>query len=88
MLFVDMLFVVAVAISFIPILTGYCAQSRGRSFWLWFALGWLLPLVSFFLLFALIARDELNPGRRLLGEAREILREAAKKEAARIKAER
>lgn len=80
MLFVDMLFVVAVAISFIPILTGYCAHSRGRSFWLWFVLGWALPLVSFFLLFALIARDELNPGRRLLGEAREILREAAKKE--------
>ena len=88
MLFVDMIFVVAVAISFIPILTGYCAQSRGRSFWLWFALGWLLPLVSFFLLFALIVRDELNPGRRLLGDAREILREADKKEAARIKAER
>ena len=88
MLFVDMIFVVAVAISFIPILTGYCAQSRGRSFWLWFALGWLLPLVSFFLLFALIARDELNPGRRLLGDALEILREADKKEAARIKAER
>ena len=79
MLFVDMLFVVALAISFIPILTGYCAQSRGRSFWLWFALGWLLPLASFFLLFALIARDELNPGRRLLGEARQILREAEEK---------
>lgn len=74
--FIDMLLVVAVAISFIPILTGYCANSRGRSFWLWFALGWLLPLVSFFLLFALIARDELNPGRRLLGDARQILREA------------
>ena len=79
MLFVDMLFVVAVAISFIPILTGYCAHSRGRSFWLWFALGWLLPIGSFFLLFTLIARDELNPGRRLLGEAREILREAEAK---------
>ena len=71
MLFIDMLFVVAVSISFIPILTGYCAHSRGRSFWLWFVLGWVLPLVSFFLLFALIARDELNPGRRLLGEARQ-----------------
>ena len=79
MLFVDMLFVMAVAISFIPILTGYCAQSRGRSFWLRFALGWLLPLASFFLLFALIAREELNPGRRLLGEARQILREAEAK---------
>jgi len=79
MLFVDMLFVMAVAISFIPILTGYCAHSRGRSFWLWFALGWMLPIASFFLLFALIARDELNPGRRLLAEARQILREAEAK---------
>ena len=79
MLFVDMLFVMAVAISFIPILTGYCAHSRGRSFWLWFVLGWVLPIASFFLLFALIAREELDPGRRLLGEARQILREAEKK---------
>ena len=86
MLFVDMLFVMALAISFIPILTGYCAQSRGRSFWLWFALGWLLPLASFFLLFALIARDELNPGRRLLNEARQILRAA--EEEAKVNAER
>lgn len=87
MLFVDMLFVMAVAISFIPILTGYCAHSRGRSFWLWFVLGWVLPLVSFFLLFGLIARDELNPSRRLLAEARQILRDA-EANAARIKAER
>jgi hypothetical protein len=79
MLFVDMLFVMAVAISFIPILTGYCAQSRGRSFWLWFGLGWVLPIASFFLLFALIAREELDPGRRLLGEARQLLREAEEK---------
>ena len=85
MLFVDMLFVMAVAISFIPILTGYCAHSRGRSFWLWFALGWLLPFASFFLLFALIARDELHPGRRLLGEARQILREAEEKSRVKLK---
>ena len=79
MLFVDMLLVVVVALSFIPIMTGYCAASRGRSFWLWFALGWLLPIVSFLLLFALIARDELDPGRQLLREARQILKEAGKK---------
>ena len=85
MFFLDMLFVMVVALSFIPILTGYCAQSRGRSFWLWFALGWLLPLASFFLLFALIARDELSPGRRLLAEARQILREAEEK--SRVQAE-
>ena len=87
MLSVDMLFVMAVAISFIPILTGYCAHSRGRSFWLWFVLGWVLPFASFFLLFALIARDELHPGRRLLGEAKQILREA-EEAAARIRAEK
>ena len=80
MLFIDMLLAMVVAISFIPIMTGYCASSRGRSFWLWFALGWALPIVSFLLLFALIAREELDPGRRLLGEARQILKEAEKKE--------
>jgi phosphotransferase system glucose/maltose/N-acetylglucosamine-specific IIC component len=80
MLFVDMLLVMVVALSFIPIMTGYCAASRGRSFWLWFALGWLLPIVSFLLLFALIARDELDPGRQLLRDAQQILKEAEKKE--------
>ncbi|GAA4495305.1 hypothetical protein GCM10023172_06840 [Hymenobacter ginsengisoli] len=79
MLFVDMLFVMVVGLSFIPIMTGYCASSRGRSFWLWFALGWLLPIISFLLLFALIARDELDPGRQLLREARQILKEAEQK---------
>lgn len=78
MFFVDMLFVMVVALSFIPIMTGYCAATRGRSFWLWFALGWLLPIVSFLLLFALIARDELDPGRQLLREAKQILKEAEK----------
>jgi len=79
MLFIDMILAVAAAISFIPILTGYCAASHGRSFWLWFALGWVLPIVSFMLLLALVARDELDPGRRLLGEARLILKEAEEK---------
>ena len=54
MFFVDMFLAMVVAISFIPIMTGYCAASRGRSFWVWFALGWLLPIVSFLLLFALM----------------------------------
>ncbi len=79
MLFVDMLLVMVVALSFIPIMTGYCAASRGRSFWLWFTLGWVLPIVSFLLLFALIARDELDPGRQLVREARQILKNAEAK---------
>jgi hypothetical protein len=57
----------------LPLLTGYCAASYGRSFWLWFALGWALPILSFLLLFALIARRYLNQGERLLAEAKAIL---------------
>lgn len=79
MLFIDMILAVAVAISFIPIMTGYCAYSHGRSFWLWFLLGFVLPFASFMVLFALIAREQLDPGRKLLGEARLILRDAEKK---------
>lgn len=79
MLFIDMILAVAVAISFVPIVTGYCAHSHGRSFWLWFALGWVLPFASFMILFAIIAREQLDPGRRLLSDARQILREAEQK---------
>jgi len=82
MLFLDLIAGVAVAISFIPILTGYCAASRGRSFWGWFFLSWALPGASFFLLLALMARDEFNPGRRLLREARQILKDAERKKVA------
>ena len=79
MLFIDMILAVAVAISFVPILTGYCAYTNGRSFWLWFALGWLLPFVSFMILFVVMAREQMDPGRKLLGDARQILREAERK---------
>ncbi|WP_375418944.1 hypothetical protein [uncultured Hymenobacter sp.] len=79
MLFVDMILAVGVAVSFIPIMTGYCAYSHGRSFWLWFVLGFVLPFASFMLLFALIAREQLDPGRKLLGDARQILRQAEQK---------
>ena len=82
MFFLDLIAGVAIAISFIPILTGYCAATRGRSFWGWFFLSWLLPGASFFLLLALIARDELNPGRHLLREAKQILKDAERKKVA------
>jgi hypothetical protein len=78
-MFVDLLLGFLCAISFLPLTTGYCAHSYGRSFWLWFALGWVLPIVSFFLLFALICRKQLNPGQGLVDEAKAILAEAEKK---------
>ncbi|MBC6698634.1 hypothetical protein [Hymenobacter sp. BT190] len=67
------------AFSVLPLVTGYCAVSYGYSFWRWFALGWALPIVSFFILVALIARRQLNPGERLLAEAKAILAEAEAK---------
>lgn len=61
--------------------TAYCAKSYGRSFWLWFALSWAFPLVSFCFLFVLLLRYHLNHGQRLLDEAKAILAaaEAAEK---------
>ncbi|MCC2546356.1 hypothetical protein LJY25_07860 [Hymenobacter sp. BT175] len=65
------------AMAILPLVTGYCAYSHGRSFWLWFALGCVLPIGSFFVLFALLYREQLlNPGQYLVDEAREILAEA------------
>jgi len=61
------------AFSVLPLLTGYCAASYGRSFWRWFALGWVFPILSFLVLFTLLARRHLNQGERLLAEAKEIL---------------
>jgi len=75
-MFIDLVLGLVCAMSFLPLITGYCAYSYGRSFWVWFALGWVLPLLSFFVLFALIARRQLNPGTRLLDEAKEILARA------------
>jgi hypothetical protein len=64
------------AMMWLPLVTGYCAYSYKRSFWLWFTLGCVFPIVSFFVLFVLIYRVERNPGNRLLEEARRILEEA------------
>jgi uncharacterized membrane protein YhaH (DUF805 family) len=61
------------AFAVLPLLTGYCAASYGRSFWLWFGLGWVLPILSFLILFTLIARRYLDQGERLLEEAKEII---------------
>lgn len=83
-MFVDLLFAGLFAMSLVPFTTGYCAYSYGRSFWLWFALGWVLPIVSFFILFALIIRQQLDHGQRLLDEAKEILAAAEEAEKVRL----
>lgn len=68
---------VAVALLTVALTSGYCARSHGRSFWLWFALSLVLPVVSYFVLFTLILHQHLNQGQRLLNEARAILAAAA-----------
>ncbi|TGE28346.1 hypothetical protein [Hymenobacter metallicola] len=72
-MFIDIILAFLCALSFLPLTTGYCAYSYGRSFWLWFALGCVLPIVSFFLLFALLYRKEMDRGEQLLAEAKAIL---------------
>ncbi|RPD44557.1 hypothetical protein DNI29_20710 [Hymenobacter sediminis] len=79
-MFVDLLIGGIFAMSLLPITTGYCAYSYGRSFWLWFALGIFLPIISYFILFALILRQQLDHGQRLLAEAKAILAEAEEAE--------
>ncbi|MBG8556362.1 hypothetical protein [Hymenobacter guriensis] len=79
-MFVDLLFAGLSIFLLVPLVTGYCAYSYGRLFWLWFALGLLLPGVSFVLLTLLLYRKEMQPGERLLAEAREILASAEAEE--------
>jgi membrane protein implicated in regulation of membrane protease activity len=37
----------------VALMTGYVAHTRGRSFWSWFAVSCLLPIVSFMILLLL-----------------------------------
>ncbi|WP_400190605.1 hypothetical protein [Hymenobacter sp. B81] len=73
---VDLILGAVFVLLWLPLVTGYCARSYDRSFWLWFALGCVLPIVSFFVLLALICREQWSPGQKLLNEARRILAEA------------
>ncbi|WP_019948871.1 hypothetical protein [Hymenobacter aerophilus] len=81
-MFVDLVVAAVFAMSLVPLTTGYCAYSYGRSFWLWFALGMVLPIVSYFVLFALILRHQLDHGQRLLNDAKAVLAEAERAERA------
>jgi Trk-type K+ transport system membrane component len=67
-------------ILWLPLVTGYCAYSYERSFWLWFTLGCTLPGLSFIVLVLLLWREQRSPGYRLVEEAKRILAEAAAQE--------
>ena len=70
---IDLLLAIAAAVLLVPLLTGYAAYTHGRRFWLWFALGVVLPVVSLAGLTLLLALRRLDPGERLLDDARRIL---------------
>lgn len=46
MLFVDFFIIIALFFLTIPIVSGYYAYTRGRSFWLWFVLGTFFPVIA------------------------------------------
>lgn len=73
---IDLFLAVAVVALMVPLLTGYAAYSYGRSFWLWFTLGLILPVVSLGVLTVFLAVRRLNPGNVLVDEAKRILAEA------------
>ncbi|MDO7876169.1 hypothetical protein Q5H93_15600 [Hymenobacter sp. ASUV-10] len=58
--------VVFFALTF-PVLTGYIAASNGRSFWRWYGLGLVLPLVSVFVVMVVATRDQLAEDKRAAG---------------------
>jgi hypothetical protein len=72
-MFIDLLLGMCCVLGFLPLVTGYCAYSYGRSFWLWFVLGGALPLVSLVGLAVLLRCKEMRPGEQLLAQARAIL---------------
>ena len=80
-----------------PLLTGYCALQYGRSFWLWFAIGCFLPIISFLFIFTLIYLDEkMTPSNRLSRRedmeseklVKELVSDLDKKEALEVKINR
>lgn len=46
----------------IPLIAGYFAHCYGRSFWTWFLIGCVLPIVAHFVLIGLVYFDELKAG--------------------------
>jgi len=48
----------------IPAITAYFAHSHGRSFWLWFAIGCILPIISNFIIAYLCHKEAIKAQRR------------------------
>ena len=55
-----------------PLLTGYCAYQYGRSFSVWFGIGCVLPVFSFFILFAMISWNEKTTPKDKLSRREQV----------------
>lgn len=64
----DLAFMGALFLLSIPLICGYFAYTRGRSFWLWFTLGLLLPGIAHLILVCL--PDKSNPLEKELEDIR------------------
>lgn len=65
---VDFLFFGVVAVLIVPGICGYYAHTHGRSFWLWFAIGCILPIISYVIL--LLLPDKTHPLEKELEDIR------------------
>ena len=60
----DIAFFVLAFFFAVPAITGYFAYSHGRSFWLWFSIGCLLPIISNVLLAILCWKSAYKEKKR------------------------
>jgi uncharacterized membrane protein len=58
MLFIDIVLIFLVIYSLVPLLTGKVAKEYGHSFWRWFGLAWVLPILAQVVLYFVLTRDE------------------------------
>ena len=77
---VDIVLAVIVFYFMIPTVAGYFAHCYGRSFWLWFTISTFLPIITHFILIALVYHDEWNTSkdqlnRREKAESERLLKE-------------
>ena len=56
---VDIVLAVIAFYFMIPLVAGYFAYCYGRSFWVWFIISTFLPVITHFILIALVYYDEL-----------------------------
>jgi uncharacterized membrane protein len=77
---IDLLLTVVAFYFMIPLVAGYFAYCYGRSFWLWFTISTFLPIITHFILIALVFYDEKSTkadhlNRRERAESERIVKE-------------